>query len=55
MKTFTLKQLTEKLRNIQKMGYVPTVRGHDGGVGNTIDNLLGLSENNFSMPYSGVV
>lgn len=55
MKTFTLKQLKGKLKKIQAMGYVKTIRGHDGGVGNTLDKLLGLTENNFCLPDAGEI
>lgn len=47
IKSITKKELEEKLKEIRKMGYVPSVRHHNhGGVGNTLENLLGIEENN---------
>jgi len=44
-----------KLREVKKMGFVPTVYAHDGGVGNTLENLLGIKENNISLPDVGEI
>lgn len=37
------------------MGFVPTVRAHDGGVGNTLEKLLGIKENNLRLPDAGKI
>lgn len=49
----TLEKLKEKLEKIKKLGFVKTVRAHDGGVGNTLEFLLGIKENNISLPDIG--
>ena len=47
--------LIKKLKDIKAMGFVPTVRAHDGGVGNTLEGLLGIKENNISLPDTGEI
>lgn len=51
----SLDDLIKKLRNIKKMSFVSTVYAHDGGVGNTLENLLGIKENNISLPDTGKI
>jgi hypothetical protein len=48
-----LNLLKKKLVNIEKMGFIPTRRAHDTGIGQTLEYLLGLKENNFSLPDMG--
>jgi len=55
METIILEELKIKLEKIKEMMYVPTVRGHDGGVGNTLERLLGLTENNLCLPDFGEI
>lgn len=51
---FTLKELHEKLLEIHSIGWVPNARpGNDGGVGNTLEDLLGIKENNLRIPDYG--
>lgn len=50
----TLKKLKEKLDNISKKGFVKSLRGHDTGIGHTLEQFLGLSENNISLPDLGL-
>lgn len=50
-----IKELMEKLKEIKKMGFVKTVRPHDGGVGNTLEFLLGIKENNIRLPDAGEI
>lgn len=51
MKTYTKESLTEALLNIRSMGWVPCSRpGNVGGIGNTIEDLLGIPENNLPIP-----
>jgi len=51
MKIFTKKGLVEALKVIRNMGWVASVRpGSAGGVGNTLEALLGIDENNLPMP-----
>lgn len=48
-----IEQLTKKLKEIKEKGFIKTVRSHDGGVGNTLEFLLGVKENNISLPDIG--
>ena len=48
-----VEELTKKLEEIKVKGFVKTVRAHDGGVGNTLEYLLGIKENNISLPDIG--
>lgn len=51
MKTYTKESLIQELREIRKRGWIPNRRhGNAGGVGNTLEDLLGISENNLPIP-----
>ena len=51
MKTFTKDSLIRALIEIRELGWVPNARpGNDGGVGNTLEDLLGIEENNLPIP-----
>lgn len=51
MKTYTKESLIEALIEIRDNGWVPTGRkNNDGGVGNTLEDLLGIEENNLPLP-----
>jgi hypothetical protein len=43
---FTLDQILIKLQEIKKTGYVQTHRSGDTGIGKTLEDLLGIEENN---------
>src|SRR5260370_18348941 len=48
---YTKGALTARLEAIAEMGWVPTVRhGNHGGIGNTLEQLLGIEENNLPIP-----
>ena len=50
MKIYTKKSLIKALRKIKKLGWIKTQRpGNDGGVGNTLEDLLGIPENNLAI------
>jgi hypothetical protein len=50
-KFFTKPGLIEKLKKISEMGWIPNVRkGNHGGIGNTLEDLLGIEENNLPIP-----
>lgn len=54
MKLFTKTSLLEELRRIRSIGWIKTQRqGNDGGVGNTLEDLLGIEENNLPLPNAG--
>lgn len=51
MKTFTKESLINELREIREMGWIPNARpGNQGGVGNTLEDLLEIEENNLPIP-----
>jgi hypothetical protein len=44
-------KLISKLKDINKTGWIPNARpGNAGGVGNTLEDLLGIIENNLPIP-----
>ena len=54
MNYFTKESLKNELREIRALGWVKTGRsGNDGGVGNTLEDLLGIKENNLPLPNAG--
>ena len=56
MKTYTKESLIEALIKIREKGWIPTGRkNNDGGVGNTLEDLLGIEENNLPLPICGGV
>ena len=51
MKTYTKDSLIEALRQIREYGWIESRRpGNDGAVGNTLEDLLGIAENNLPIP-----
>ncbi len=51
MKIYTKDSLIRALNEIRKMGWVECRRhGNDGGAGNTLEDLLGIEENNLPIP-----
>jgi hypothetical protein len=51
METFTKKGLISQLEMIKERGWIPNSRkGNDGGIGNTLEDLLGIPENNLPIP-----
>lgn len=51
----TLTQLKKKLKNIKSLGFVKTHRKGDTGIGKTLEDLLGIKENNISLPDIGEI
>ncbi len=48
---YTKPSLIAKLKEIAAMGWIPNARrGNAGGVGNTLEDLLGIRENNLPIP-----
>lgn len=48
---YTKSALIAKLKEISDMGFVPNARkGNHGGIGNTLEDLLGIKENNLPIP-----
>jgi len=51
MEIWTKDQLIKELRKIKSLGWIPSARhGNAGGVGNTLEDLLGIEENNLPIP-----
>lgn len=51
MNLITKEELIEELKKIRSMGWIPNARpGNVGGVGNTLEDLLGIEENNLPIP-----
>jgi len=51
MKIYTKEELNSKLKELAEMGWVPNKRfGNHGGVGNTLEDYLGIEENNLPIP-----
>ena len=51
MELFSKEQLTDKLAAIERLGWIPNARpGNVGGIGNTLEDLLGIIENNLPIP-----
>ena len=51
MKIYTKKELIKKIKEIANRGWIPNARhGNQGGIGNTLEDLLGIEENNLPIP-----
>ena len=51
MKTFTKSELLEELRSICKRGFIESAAGKtDAAIGRTLEDLLGIEENNLPIP-----
>lgn len=50
-KIYTKESLISKLKQIREQGWIANTRpGNSGGVGNTLEDLLGIEENNLPIP-----
>lgn len=51
MKTYTKESLIVELKKIASIGWIENARhGNDGGIGNTLEDLLEIEENNLPIP-----
>ncbi len=51
MKIYTKDDLIAELKNISTRGWIENARhGNQGGIGNTLEDLLGITENNLPIP-----
>jgi hypothetical protein len=51
MKIYTKETLIEKLKSIRDLGFILNARqGNHGGIGNTLEDLLEIKENNLPIP-----
>ncbi|MBL7198043.1 MAG: glycosyl hydrolase [Candidatus Omnitrophica bacterium] len=55
VKSMTLKQLIRKILEIKRRGFIKTHRIDDTGIGKTLEDLLGIKENNFRVPDVGEI
>ncbi len=54
MKIYTKAELISDLKNIRERGWIASTRpGNADSVGNTLEDLLGLAENNLPIPNAG--
>lgn len=53
--TITLQKLKKQLKEIKEMGFIKTHRVNDTGIGKTLEDLLGIKENNLRLPDVGEV
>lgn len=51
----TLAELKKKLQSIKALGFVKTHRNGDTGIGKTLEDLLGIKENNIPLPDIGEI
>ncbi|WP_167891352.1 MvaI/BcnI family restriction endonuclease [Thermococcus sp. MAR1] len=49
----SLAELKQRLLEIKEMGWIPSKRRHDTGIGKTFEDLLGIKENNIQLPDIG--
>ena len=47
--------ILKKLKEIKKMGYVKTHRAGNTGIGKTLEDLLGIKENNIPGPNARMI
>jgi len=53
METYNKESIIAALQNIKNRGWILNARpGNVGGVGNTLEDLLGIQENNLPIPNS---
>ena len=51
MKLYTKQSLINELKSIRKQGWIKSKRSaNDGNIGNTLEDLLGIQENNLPIP-----
>lgn len=48
-------ELIQKLKAIKEMGYIKTHRSGNTGIGKTLEDLLGIKENNIPGPNAAMV
>ena len=55
MQKQTLKQITQSLKELSKRGWIKSNRKHNTGIGKTLEDYLGIKENNIALPDFGVM
>lgn len=55
MQKWTLTQIKKALKELSEKGWVKSNRLHDTGIGKTLEDYLGIDENNIALPDFGVM
>ena len=55
MQKWTLSQIKAALKELYKKGWVKSNRIHNTGIGKTLEDYLGITENNIALPDFGVM
>lgn len=55
MQKWTLGQVKKKLKELSEKGWVKSTRSHDTGIGKTLEDCLGINENNIALPDFGIM
>ncbi len=55
MQRWTLPEIKKALKEISNKGWVKSNRAHNTGIGKTLEDYLGLTENNIALPDFGVM
>jgi len=55
MQKWTLAEIKKALKELSKKGWVRSNRRHDTGIGKTLEDYLGITENNIAVPDFGVM
>ncbi len=50
-----LKQITQSLKELSERGWIRSNRKHNIGIGKTLEDHLGIKENNIALPDFGVM
>ncbi len=55
MQKKTLEQIRRSLKELSKEGWIKSSRSHNTGIGKTLEDRLGVKENNIALPDFGVM
>lgn len=55
MQKLTLSQIKKALRELSEKGWIQSNRSHNTGIGKTLEDHLGITENNIALPDFGVM
>ena len=55
MQKRTFKQITQSLKELSERGWIKSSRKHNTGIGKTLEDYLGIKENNIALPDFGVM
>ena len=55
MKKYTLVKIKKALKELSEKGWIKSNRKHNTGIGKTIEDYLGIKENNIALPDFGIM